>query len=77
MTSIIAIGIFLAFILFGALERMVPKAGKLLGVLSGLSCVLLILWGMYLGGSWGLAKTGVSPDQLVAFLNPGSWLKAL
>ena len=60
MAAIIAFGIALAFILFGALERLVPKAGRLLGALSGLALVLLALWGVFLGGSWGLHEIGIS-----------------
>ena len=63
MAAIIALGIVLAFILFGALERLVPKAGRLLGALSGLALVSLALWGIFLGGSWGLQEIGISTFQ--------------
>jgi len=63
MAAIIALSIVLAFILFGALERLVPKAGRLLGALSGLAFVLLALWGIFLGGSWGLQEIGISTFQ--------------
>ena len=53
MAAIIAIGMVLAFTLFGALERLVPKAGRLLGALSGVTFVLLALWGIFLGSAWG------------------------
>ena len=60
MAVIIALGIALAFILLGALERLVPKAGRLLGALSGFAFVLLALWGVFLGGAWGLHEIGLS-----------------
>jgi hypothetical protein len=74
MAAIIVLGIVLAFVLFGALERLVPKAEKLLGALSGITFVLLALWGIYLGGSWGLQNMGVSSDQLIAYLGTASLL---
>jgi hypothetical protein len=76
MASIIAPGILLAFILFGALERLVPSAGRLLGALSGFAFTLLALWGIYLGGAWGLHKFGMYSNPLVANLNTTSWLSA-
>jgi len=60
MAAIIALSITLAFIVFGALERLVPRAGRLLGALSGFAFVLLGLWGVFLGGSWGLHEMGIS-----------------
>ena len=60
MAAIIALGIALTFIVFGALERLVPKAGRFLGALSGFAFVLLALWGVFLGGSWGLHEMGIS-----------------
>ena len=59
MAAIIAIGMVLAFILFGALERLVPKAGRLLGVLSGITFVLMALWGIFLGSAWGFQEIGL------------------
>ena len=60
MAVIVALGITLAFIVFGALERLVPKAGRPLGALSGFAFVLLALWGVFLGSSWGLHEIGIS-----------------
>ena len=51
MVPNIALAIALAFIIFGALERLVPVAAKLFGALSGFAFVLLAAWGVYLGGS--------------------------
>lgn len=76
MLAFIAPSILLAFIIFGALERLVPVAGRLLSALSEFTFVCLALWGIYLGGSWGLDKIGISADQLVAYLNTSSWLPA-
>jgi hypothetical protein len=60
MAVIVALGITLAFILFGALERLVPKAGRLLGALSGITFVLLALWGLFLGSAWGFQEIGMT-----------------
>jgi hypothetical protein len=76
MASIIALGIVLAFIIFGALERLAPKAGKFLGALSGIAFTLLACWGIFLGISWGLQEIGISTDQLAAYFNTTSWVPA-
>jgi len=76
MAANIAIGILLAFIVSGALERLVPKTGRISGALSGLAFVLLVLWGTYLGGTWWLKRIGLSSSQIVAWFEPASWLPA-
>lgn len=76
MAAFFVLGIVIAFILFGALERLVPKGEKLLDTLSGITFVLLALWGIFLGGSWGLQNMGISSGQLIAYLGTTSLLPA-
>ena len=76
MLAFIAPSILLAFIIFGALERLVPMAGRLLSALSEFAFMCLALWGTYMGGSWAFDKTGISSDELLAYLNSSSWLPA-
>lgn len=76
MAVIIALGIVLAFIVFGACERLVPKAGRFLSPLSGVALALASLWGLYLGSSWGLHRLGITSNQLPGFLNTTAWMSA-
>ena len=76
MAANITLGIVLAFIVFGACERLIPKAGTFLGPLSGVALTLASLWGLCLGTSWGLYRLGITSNQLPGFLNTTAWLSA-